>query len=198
AGPARIAEPPPNLHAALLRLAELAGSREPEQLVVGAAAPKKERAARRKLDVAQRELGAVRPGPRLDAAIQKIGAREHGRDEMLDARVESTEAAAGLEERHQTVDIVRLDGAAERSAGEIRGDALGASALLLERLGLADEDLLSARRAGQALRLERSLDLDAADDARRALLARVAEAAVRREAVDQLVGRRAGALDERH
>src|SRR5690606_38498214 len=101
-------------------------------------APEKEREARRELDIAQREAGSRRRGPRLDPAVEEIGAREHGRDDVLDAFVESARpCAAGLEEWHQTVDVVRLERPAERTARGIRGNALRAGALFLERLGLA-------------------------------------------------------------
>src|SRR5690606_26324599 len=195
---ARIVEHPPDLSIEHVALAELAGLGEPKQLVVGPAAPEEEGEARRELDIAQREPG-FGVGPRHDPAVEEIGAREHGRDEVLDAFVEAAgPLAAGLEERHQAVDVVRLDRPAERSPREMRENALGTGAFFLERLRLADGNLVAARRARPALRLERPFDLEAADDPRRALLARVAEAAVGREAVNQLVGRNARAFDERH
>src|SRR5690606_35015530 len=88
-------------------------------------------------------------------------------------------------------------GPLEGAAGKVRRDAPRARALLLDRLRLADENLLAAPRHAETGRREGADDVDVSDQPRHALLALVAEAAVRREAEDQLVRRRASPLDER-
>src|SRR5690606_28763736 len=130
--------------------------------------------------------------------IQEVRAYEHGGDEVLDAFVESGLVfAARFIERHQRLDVVVRDGPPEGAAGKVRRDAPRARALLLDRLRLADENLLAAPRHAETGRREGADDVDVSDQPRHALLALVAEAAVRREAEDQLVRRRASPLDER-
>src|SRR5262245_42101942 len=102
-----------------------------------------------------------------------------------------------LVELHQPVDVAVVDGPAERAAREARRDALGARPLLRSGFGRADEDLVAARRARDAGGVVRSLEIDAADDARHAHLTAEAETAIRLEAVDRFVGAGSAALDER-
>ena len=189
-------------HALDLRFDDVGSPRSPaaasfKQLLVGPAAPEEERQARGELEVVERErLAGIALG-RRDRAIQEIRAREHGRHEVLDADVEAARRAAVLVERHQPLEVAGVHGPAERARRERPRDALGARPLVGGRCRRADEDLVAARRARQARRAERPFDSDAADDARHAHLARIAEAAVRLEAEDVVFGRGARALDER-
>ena len=195
---ARIGEHALDLRFDDVGIAELARGRELQ------AAPRRARWLQRKNDKreASSKSSSANVSPvialgRRNRAIEEVRAREHGRHELLDADVEVAGRAAVLVERHQPLEVAGVRGAAERARRERLRDALGARPLVGGRRRRADEDLVAARRARQACRAERPFDSDAADDARHAHLARVAEAAVRLEAEDVVLGRGAGALDER-
>ncbi len=78
----------------------------------------------------------------------------------------------------------------------MRRDLLRAGVLAIRDLGLADEQLLAARGRGQARRIERPDQIDAAFDAGHAWGTGRAERLLRRERRHQLVARSARALDE--
>src|SRR5690606_11376469 len=120
---------------------------------------------------------------------QEIRADQHRGDEVLDAFVEAAALPSGLVERHQRLDVLRRYRTPERALHETRCDALCAGPLLLGHLGRAHEDLLAALRRREARGRKRTDDVEVADQARDALLAGVVEAAVGREAVDQILRR---------
>src|SRR6187402_2498706 len=129
----------------------------------------------------------------MDRAIQELGADEHRRDQLLDARIETTLTDL-VKEWHQAIDVLLGDWTAERAAGEVGGDAPRTCALWRPAVGATDEDLPAAWRIRHPRRVERAVHLDAAHQTR---LAIPAAELVARQKADELVGLNACALDER-
>src|SRR5690606_37733811 len=155
-------------------------------------APQEERQPRRELEIVERKAFGALAAARRDRAIEEIRAREHGRDEQLDALVEAAGPSTPfLEERHQPIEIGLAHRTAKRAPREIDRDLLGARALPLRDLGLADEEFPAALGWRYPGRAERADQIHAAVDARHARRTGEAERLGRRERRDLLVVERA-------
>ena len=135
---------------------------------------------------------------RRHAPIQEIRAHQHCGDHQLHPRIDPACLAAGVVKAHQPVDICLGDGPAEGVFGKIRGDPLGAGALLVRFLGFADEELALGRCAVVVGRVGRPHDLDTANDAQQSLVPQVKECGVLSTAADRVVGVDPRALDKGH
>ena len=146
------------------RVAQLASSREIEELVVGNAAPHEERQPRRQLEIAQTIDGARCCTDRIALDTkQKLGVDQDAFERRLDARFEATIGAAGLVERKQRLEVVVGDRAAERAARQRRENRPGAPRLVLvcRAVGLADEEPVAAGRLTWPRHRVRAIDGDA-------------------------------------
>ena len=166
------------------RLAQRAGLRRREQLVVRDAAPEEERQPRRELqirDAVRRPRGRF---SRIDLdAEEELGVDEDGAERELDAALEASPRPAGVVEPHQRVDVVAPYRPPERAPRQRRKDVGRARRLRLGgRIdGRAGEDALATRRCGSGVPgrrgvrtgVERPIDLDDPHRHRRVAVARV-------------------------
>src|SRR5262249_38934575 len=89
----------------------------------------------------QFEIGEIRISP--NRAIEKFGARQHRRHDLLDSEIETSTPFSGLIERHEAIHIFRGYWPAERPARQVFGN-LSRARGLARFLGFADEDQCAA------------------------------------------------------
>ena len=113
-----------------LGLLQLAGGGDVQQLVVGDAAPQKERKARGQLEIADRVNGSGSRARRIALdAIEKLRTDQQAFESPLDAEIEVPFLAAVVVEREQRGDIGIGYGTAISPARQGRKNLLGASRL---------------------------------------------------------------------
>ena len=161
---ATVGEHPPDLRVEHLGVAQAATRRQIEQLLVGDAAPEKEREARRQLEIAQLERGTSG-----DAGRIALGAEEEFRiDEdpfqtQLDARLEAAGLVTLLVELAERLKVGRGQGTPVRQTRNRGKNPVRAGGLVRARRRPAGEDLPPARRIARALTAIRTADLHVVD-----------------------------------
>ena len=169
-GRARVGEHAPHLPLERDRLVQPARGRGGEQLVVGNAAPKKKRQARRELEIADAVARAGRHtfGLSLEP-IEEPRIDEQARERLLDARLEIAVAPALLVEAQQRAELgaAGIHGPPIRVRRESGQDLARARNLVSSHRRGTAEDGPPARRSSYAGRSERPVDLDGGDAAAR-------------------------------
>jgi hypothetical protein len=162
-----------------------------QQFLVRRAPVEEERQSRRQFHVGDRVHAAGRKaGGRALGAIEELGAGEDGRQRIANGGVEVADAPGGAIKRERRLEVRIGDRTPVRLARQRRQDAPRARKLLALVGRPADEHARPARCVAHAGRVERPLNLEAAD-ARNAVLARRWP-----ERMQDVVGLRVGPRDE--
>ncbi len=137
--------------------------RQPQQFLVGNAAPQEKREPRGELDItdAIRRIGRNARWIGFDAQ-QELGADEQTLQRVIDAFIKATACRAGAIERHQRLHIVGGHRAPIGAARQRTQDRTSTRRGIVRRRGSAREDPLPARRRARAGRIEGAGDLHAA------------------------------------